>query len=334
MKACVLENKNQISYKEIDTPQVKENEVLVKVKACGICSSDFHRVYGDSAYFFPIVLGHEFSGAIVECGAGVDVDLLGKKVVVFPLLPCMECEFCKQKSYAQCKNYKYFGSRCDGAMAEYISVPIWNIKVLPDDMLCKVGALCEPAAVGVHAANKIDDFNNKTVCIVGTGVIGIICGIVAKTRGAEVSFVVRNLVKKEFLQGLGFENFVSSGTEEKFDIVIECVGSNASINSAVEFVKSKGEIVFVGNPEGDITFNKAVYWKILRSELIVKGIWNSSYKNAETDDWDMAIDFLYKNQDVVQKLVTNEFKLEDGISAFEQMKSGTNLNIKGVFVNE
>ena len=334
MKACVLENKSQISYKEIDAPQVKENEVLVKVKACGICSSDFHRVYGNSAYFFPIVLGHEFSGEVVECGTNVESDLLGKKVVVFPLLPCMECEFCKQKSYAQCKNYKYFGSRCDGAMAEYISVPTWNIKVMPNDMQCKVGALCEPAAVGVHAANKIDDFNNKTVCVVGTGVIGIICGLVAKTRGAGVSFVVRNSVKKEFLQRLGFENFVDANTEEKIDVVIECVGSNSSINSAVELVKSKGEIVFVGNPEGDITFNKAVYWKILRSELTVKGIWNSSYKNAEADDWDMAIDFLYNNQDIVQKLVTNEFRLEDGILAFEQMKNGTSLNIKGVFINE
>ena len=334
MKACVLENKSQISYKEIETPQVKENEVLIKVKSCGICSSDFHRVYADSAYFFPIVLGHEFSGEIVECGASVDKDLLGKKAVVFPLLPCMECEFCKQKSYAQCKNYKYFGSRCDGAMAEYISVPTWNIKILPDDMLCKVGALCEPAAVGVHAANKIVDFNDKTVCVVGTGVIGIICGIVAKTRGAEVSFVVRNAAKKEFLQSLGFDNFVASDTDNKFDVVIECVGSNSSINSAVELVKSKGEIVFVGNPEGDITFNKAIYWKILRSELTVKGIWNSSYKHAEIDDWDMAIEFLYENQETVQKLITNEFKLSDGILAFEQMRNGTGLNIKGVFVDE
>ena len=334
MKACVLEEKNIVTYKEIETPSVKENEVLVKIKACGICSSDFHRVYGNSAYFFPIVLGHEFSGEIIECGTNVDAGLLGKKVVVFPLLPCNDCEFCRQKSYAQCKNYKYFGSRCNGAMAEYISVPTWNIKVMPDDMQCIVGALCEPAAVGVHAANKIDDFNNKTVCIVGTGVIGIICGIVAKTRGADVSFVIRNATKKEFLQSLGFKNFVDANTEEKFDVVIECVGSNSSINSAVELVKPKGEIVFVGNPEGDITFNKAVYWKILRSELTVKGIWNSSYKNAEVDDWDMAIDFLYNNQDVVQKLVTNEFKLSDGISAFEQMRNGTSLNIKGVFINE
>ena len=99
MKACVLEEKNKISYKEIETPQVQENEVLVNVKACGICSSDFHRVYGNSAYFFPIVLGHEFSGQIVECGKNTDTTFLNKKVVIFPLLPCKECEFCKEKSY-------------------------------------------------------------------------------------------------------------------------------------------------------------------------------------------------------------------------------------------
>lgn len=334
MKACVLENKKQISYKEVKTPQINDNEALIKIKACGICSSDFHRVYGDSAYFFPIILGHEFSGEIIECGKNVDIKLIGKKVAVFPLLPCMECEFCQQQSYAQCKNYKYFGSRCDGAMAEYISVPIWNIKILPDDMQYKVGALCEPAAVGIHATNKIKDFNNKTICVIGTGVIGIICGLVAKTRGADVSFVIRNEIKKEFLQNLGFKKFVSADTKEKFDIIIECVGSNTSINNAIELIKSKGEIIYVGNPEGDITFNKTIYWKILRSELTIKGVWNSSYKNANIDDWDMAIEFLYQNQDIIQKLITNEFKLSDGINAFEQIKNSTNINIKGVFINE
>lgn len=334
MKACVLEEKNKISYKEIETPQVQENEVLVNVKACGICSSDFHRVYGNSAYFFPIVLGHEFSGQIVECGKNTDTTFLNKKVVIFPLLPCKECEFCKEKSYAQCMNYKYFGSRCNGAMAEYISVPVWNLKFLPDDMEYKVGALCEPTAVAVHAINKISNYLNKSVCIIGTGIIGIISGIIAKTKGANVTFVVRNNNKKDFLKILGFNSFITEENNTNFDIVFECVGSNKSINKAVELVKSKGEIVFVGNPEGDITLNQKIYWKILRSEISIKGIWNSSYKNNETDDWDMAIEFLYKNQETVKKLITNEFDFSHGIKAFEEMKNSDKLNIKGIFINE
>ena len=98
MKACVLKDKNNIVYEDVETPSPKKGEVLVKVLACGICSSDFNRVYKDSAYFFPIILGHEFSGQIVECGEGVEDSYFNKKVVVFPLLPCNECEFCKKKT--------------------------------------------------------------------------------------------------------------------------------------------------------------------------------------------------------------------------------------------
>ncbi len=166
--------------------------MLVKVLACGICSSDFNRVYKDSAYFFPIILGHEFSGQIVECGEGVEDSYFNKKVVVFPLLPCNECEFCKEKHYAQCKKYSYFGSRQNGAMAEYISVPLWNVKVIPDDMSCSVAALGEPTAVAVHAVNKIDNISGKTVCISGSGTIGILAGMIAKSKGADVAIVLRN----------------------------------------------------------------------------------------------------------------------------------------------
>ena len=101
MKACVLENKYVITYKNINTPEIHSGEVLIKVKACGICSSDFNRVYGDSAYFYPLVLGHEFSGEIIKCAEDVDSSYIGKHVTVFPLLPCKECEFCKKKQYAQ-----------------------------------------------------------------------------------------------------------------------------------------------------------------------------------------------------------------------------------------
>lgn len=336
MKACVLKNKNEIYFEDVETPSINANEVLIKIKTCGICSSDFNRVYGDSAYFYPIILGHEFSGEIIECGQNIEAKTYqGKKAVIFPLLPCFECEYCQQKSYAQCKNYKYFGSRCNGAMAEYIAVPIWNIKLLPDDMLFDIGALCEPTAVAINAVNKVENLKDKDICICGTGIIGIICGIAAKIRGAQVSFVVRNIAKKEFLQSLGFDKFLDENSSEiKYDTVIECVGSNKSINNCIKLVKSKGNLIFVGNPEGDILFEKQNYWKILRSELSVKGVWNSHFKNLETDDWDKAIEFLYNNQQILRKLITDRFKFSDGIKAFEVMKDKSNIHIKGVFVNE
>jgi len=333
MKACVLTAKNNIEYKDVEIPQIKSGEVLLKVKACGICSSDFNRVYKDSAYFFPIILGHEFSGEIVECASDVDKGYLGKKAVVFPLLPCNECEFCKGKHYAQCKKYSYFGSRQNGAMAEYIAVPIWNLKIMPDDMSFRVGALCEPTAVAVHAVKKISDISNKSVCIVGSGTIGILAGIVAKTKGADVTFSLRNNRKVELLKTLGFEKFLINETAG-FDAVLECVGSDSSIKSSIELVKSRGLIVFAGNPEGDITIPQKIYWKLLRSEVTVQGIWNSDYKSEENDDWDEAIEFLYQNQEVADKLLTDRFKLEDGLKAFEEIKANGRISIKGVFENE
>lgn len=337
MKACVLTNKNNIEYKEIETPIINDNELLIKVKAVGICSSDFNRVYSDSAYFYPLVLGHEFAGEIIKCGNNIDKKkYLNKRAVVFPLLPCFECEYCKQKSYAQCKNYKYFGSRCNGAMAEYIAVPEWNVKLLPNNMPFEIGALCEPTAVAVNAISKITNLDStKSICICGSGIIGIICGIIAKTYGANVTFLIRNIKKKEFLSKLGFSNFIEEKSNtQQYDIVLECVGSNKSINNCINIVKAKGEVIFVGNPEEDILFEKSCYWKILRAELTIKGVWNSHFKNIENDDWDKAIDFLYRNQNEIGKLITNKFQLSDGIKAFEIMKDKSQIHIKGVFINE
>ena len=336
MKACVLEAKNHITYKEIPTPTLKDNEVLVKIGACGICSSDFDRVFGESAYFYPLVLGHEFSGKVIECAKDTDSTLLNKKVVVFPLLPCNKCEFCKEKHYAQCTNYSYFGSRQNGAMAEYITVPQWNLKTIPDDMPYQIAAMSEPAAVAMHTIEKIKDFKGKTLCVSGSGAIGIFCAIAAKNKGAEVSFLIRNNTKKEFLETLGFTNFIfeTEETINSFDYLIECVGTNASLTNCIKFVKSRGTIIIVGNPKSDMNIEKKLYWKLLRSEISLLGVWNSNYKNENIDDWDRAIEFLYNNQTTINKLITDKFTLTDSINAFTTMKNNNRITIKGVFINE
>lgn len=334
MKACVLLDKTKLKYQEIETPKLKTGEVLIQVKACGICSSDFNRVYGNSAYFFPVILGHEFSGKVVDCSSDIDKSIIGKNVAIFPLLPCMECEFCKEKHYAQCKKYSYFGSRQNGAMSEYIAVPLWNIKILPDNLSYEIAALCEPMAVAVNAINKIEDIKNKTICISGSGTIAILCGLYAKSKGADVTFIVRNDLKSKFLETLGFENFVNSNSEKKYMVLVECVGSNDSLTNCIKFVKSNGQIILVGNPAEDMSLNKQIYWKILRSEISIKGVWNSNYKNQNYDDWDIAIKFLFENQNFVSKVITDKFGLADEIKIFEQLKEKSNIHIKGVICNE
>lgn len=327
MKACVLNAINNIEYNDVKNPTVKQGEVLLKVKASGICSSDLDRVFSSGAYHYPIVLGHEIAGQIIDVADGIDKSYIGKNVVVFPLLPCFECSSCKSKYYAQCSNYNYFGSRCDGGFAEYLSVPFWNIRFLPDDVDFVNAAMCEPTAVALHAVSKAKLTKGKKVLVLGSGLIGIIVGLLAQKQGAEVYFKVRNDKKLEFIKSLGLSNVYKDIPNADIDTCFECVGSNECFIEALQFVKTRGTIILVGNPKSDMQLNKKLYWKILRQEVTIEGVWNSQYP----DDWDKVIEIL--NKLPFEKLITHRFKLVDGINAFKELKNAA-FKIKGVFINE
>ncbi len=335
MKACVLEAINKLEYKEVPTPSPAAGEVLVKIKACGICSSDFARVFKTGTYHFPTIPGHEFAGEIVKIGEGVDPGLIGRRAVVFPLLPCNECEQCKQGNYALCSNYNYFGSRCDGGFAEYLATPLWNIRLFDDTVPYQIAALTEPAAVAWHAVAKACIQPGEKVFISGSGTIGILCGIWARNQGAKVSFMVRNEQKSNLLQQTwGFETIRtdtdSPALTPKPDVVLECVGTPQSVQTAIETVRTAGRIVLVGNPSGDIDLPKPLYWKILRSELSIQGIWNSVYPV----EWDEVLEQIRLLKDSLAPLITHQFPLCTGQSAFEQLRSSSELILKAIYINE
>ena len=327
MKACVLRAIKGLEYTEIAYPVVKSGEVLVQVKACGICSSDLDRVFRTGAYHFPIVLGHEIAGQVVSTAQDIDSSLVGNRVVVYPLLPCFECEACKKGFYAQCKGYNYFGSRCNGGYAQYLSVPVWNIKPFSDLVPFTHAALCEPSAVAWNAVSKADIKFGSKLLIVGTGLIGIVAGLWARQKGAAVSFKVRNSQKADFIKTLGFDNVQTDFKEGSFDICMECVGTNESIALSLNHVKARGTVIFVGNPQSDVVLDKKIYWKILRQELIVKGVWNSLYPS----DWEAVLKNI--NSLPCDKMITHTFKLSEGMKAFDTLNKAK-FKIKGMYVIE
>lgn len=327
MKACVLEELGEMEYKNVPKPDMKTNEVLVQVKACGICSSDLDRVFNTGAYHYPIILGHEISGQIVDIADNRNESYIGKKVVVFPLLPCFKCEACQKGFYAQCNNYNYYGSRCNGGFAEYLSVPLWNIKTFSDDINYEIASLCEPSAVAWHSVSDAEIKRNDKVLILGSGLIGIMVGFFAQSLGAQVYFKVRNYNKQNFLKQLGFKNIYKEINNTKFDTCFECVGTNEAIQEALKFVQMRGKIVLVGNPKSDICFDKNLYWKILRQEINLKGVWNSQYPK----DWDYVLTHI--KEFPMEKLITHKFKLSDGFNAFKILKDAE-FKIKGVFCAE
>lgn len=131
MKAWVLHGVDDIRFEEVERPHPADDEVLVAVKAVGICGSDIPRIYKTGAHFHPLILGHEFSGVVEKTGALIEPKWEGKRVGIFPLVPCRECVACRKQQYELCRNYSYLGSRRDGGFAEYVSVPEWNLIEVP-----------------------------------------------------------------------------------------------------------------------------------------------------------------------------------------------------------
>ena len=134
MKAWVLHGISEIHFEEVDRPVPAENEVLVQVKAAGICGSDIPRIYQTGAHVHPLIPGHEFSGQVVCVGKNVDEEWLDQRVGIFPLIPCTDCTACRQQHYELCRDYDYLGSRRDGGFAEYVAVSGRNFVGQPAGM--------------------------------------------------------------------------------------------------------------------------------------------------------------------------------------------------------
>ena len=160
MKAWVLHEIGNIRYEEVPVPEPAAGEVLIRVGAAGICGSDIPRIFDTGAHRMPLIPGHEFSGEVVKTGEGAAGSWVGKRVGVFPLIPCRKCSQCKAGRYELCRNYDYIGSRRDGAFAEYVTVPAANLIELSDNVSFEEAAMLEPMAVAVHAIRRAMDIGS------------------------------------------------------------------------------------------------------------------------------------------------------------------------------
>ena len=174
----------------METPNLLEDHCRIKIHTTGICSSDIQRGFGNGAYFYPLIMGHEISGHIVKCGSEVKKFSINDNVSVFPLIPCKKCFYCNNKEYMRCSNYKYYGSRCDGGFSQYIDVDQWNLVKVPKGIDLTDAALLEPVAVCVHAIQrlKLGDFHSKDkkIGILGAGFLGLIISDILKHQKPEL----------------------------------------------------------------------------------------------------------------------------------------------------
>jgi L-iditol 2-dehydrogenase len=254
-------------------------------------------VFTAGAYHYPIIIGHEFSGVTGD----------GRRVGVFPLLPCFRCASCEARHYETCSDYSYIGSRRDGAFAEYVAVPEWNLVELPDSVSFEEAALLEPAAVALHAVKMIDFANVHSAAVVGNGAIG------------------RLIAKWLELKGMGNVSLVGKNDSPgEADVYIEAVGTVNSFATCVENVRPNGRIISVGNPNAGFNIGQKLYWQILRKQISVKGVWNSSYPS----DWREVLDNADKPG--LKSLISHRYEFESLDDALKMMYSKTERRCKVV----
>ena len=256
MKALTLTAYNQFEYGEADKPEITDNEVLIQVKACGICGSDIHGMDGSSGRRIPpIIMGHEASGEIAEIGSSVKNWKVGDRVTFDSTVYCGECESCKSGQINLCPERNVLGVSCDdyrrhGAFAEYVKVPEHILCPIPQEVSYEQAAFAEPVSIALHGVNRLPIEKGDTAVVVGAGLIGLLVVQALKRKGAGTVIAVDIDQKRlDLALELGADHALISndealdkirelvGDEDGADHAVEVVGFGPTINLAINSVK-------------------------------------------------------------------------------------------------
>ena len=336
MKACVLEANQLINVKDVVIDEPKDDEVTVEVVSCGICGSDIPRYFSNGAHFYPLVLGHEFYGVVKKTGNNVKEVRVGDDVVGVPLIPCFECEDCKNGNYSLCKHYKFIGSSVNGAYCEQLNLPKTNVFKINHKIANQYCALFEPSCVALHALKMFDGYEDSTVAVIGGGTIGSLVAKWAMLYGAKTVVLFEiNLNNTETYKELGIENLRTSSDEDiegaiveftnsnGFDFVFDAAGANVTILKSLQLAKNKAKICFVGTPTSEVRFTMKEWETINRKELLLTGSWMSYSAPFPGSEWvETEKALLDSSLEFKKEYFAGIFKMEDVTKAFNFIKNG------------
>jgi len=335
MKAAVIKSNSNIEIKNLENQSVGPGDILVKMRACGICGSDVEKVFGK--YGQPSMrLGHEPAGTIMEVGSEISNFSVGDRVFTHHHVACYsdDCHECNHGNETMCKKYYESNLEPCGLADEYI-VPEWNVKhggvlKIPDSMSFEDAAMIEPLACCIRAWNKFTHKNNDSIAVLGIGPTGIMHALLAKIYGFEKIFCLDfNDFRLDFAKKFeaiainsgntnALEQIKSETANQGVDVVIVATSSLNALKDAVNFVRKGGTIVMFGVP------SKGAIIDLDMSEIYSKGITIVNSYAASDFDTKEALEKISNKQINVSQLITHKYNLEECQQAFVHAKSGDN----------
>lgn len=330
MKAVVVSKPGEVRVENVPAPEIGPKDVLIKVGACGICGTDIHIIDGEfPPTRYPIIIGHEFGGTVLEVGEKVVGVKEGDRVGVDPTLNCGECYFCQRGQGNLCERWNAVGvGHHPGGFAEMVAVPERCVYPLKDSMDFKAAALIEPVSCVVHGFHLLQPRVGDTYLIYGAGPMGLQNAQVARFNGASVVAIIDiNPKRQEIARSFGFDVVGSSLDEVRhvaprgFDNVIEATGKTKVAEMAIDAVIRRGKLLIFGVcPPGE----KAAYdmFKIYNEEISIIG------SMAVLNSYGPAIDVIAAGGIDTAKMVTHTFPIDRFDEAVEVVRRGEGLKVQ------
>jgi len=339
MKALIYSQPEKYEIKEVPIPEITDNQILLKIKSCGICKTDVHIHKGDFISQFPLIPGHEFTGVIEKLGSKVKGLNIGDRVTCDNTILCGNCYWCKKDRPLYCENFYSMGVTGPGGFAEYAAVNFDKCFKFSDNLSFDEASFTEPIACSIHGMDTIDITFGDEVLLLGSGPTGMILAQLIKYGGASrIVVAASKKFKLDVLNKIGISDTLQIDRNDwkanrykikklypdDFDIVLDATGSAPVIEEAIKFTKKGAKLVIYGVCDKKDRISLSPY-EIFEKELKIIGSF------AQTHCFDRAVKYLEKGIIKVAPLITHKFSLDDYSKALEIVMSGKE-NIK-VIIN-
>ncbi|HJT69677.1 MAG TPA: zinc-dependent dehydrogenase [Terriglobales bacterium] len=330
MLAAVYRGKADVRLETVPVPEIGPSEILVKVHTCGICGTDLKKI-ATGSHSAPRIFGHETSGTVAAVGENVRNFASGDRVMVFHHIPCGNCFYCRNKTFAQCETYKKVGCTAGfepsgGGFSEYVRVMDWIVKKgtvrIPDAVPFEQAAFVEPLNTCLKGIERLALQRGETVLVIGQGPIGIILSLLSKRAGATV--ITSDLYEQRLTIStrFGLENTINAGRDDVVaevrrrtegrgaDVAILAVGGNGLIRTAMDAIRPGGRVLlFAQTQHGEATFDPAV---VCVDEKTLIG----SY-SASVDLQDESVRIVMNGELALEKLISHRFPLSQAVEALD-----------------